>query len=135
MNKLSSLCALLVTGMLAAPAMAAAPAPAVAAVATGCAAKQQNVQAQIAVAKANGNQNQVDGLNTALREIQTNCTDNSLRKEREGKVLDAKREVSKRQSDLDKAMKKGDSEKINKRKDKLAESRKELQEAMDELDK
>lgn len=135
MNKLTSLCALLVTGVLAAPAMAAPPAPTVAAVATGCAAKQQQVQAQIAVAKANGNQNQVDGLTIALREIQTNCTDSSLRKEREGKILDAKREVSKRQSDLDKAMKKGDSEKINKRKDKLAESRKELQEAMDELDK
>lgn len=32
-------------------------------------------------------------------------------------------------------MKKGDSEKINKRKDKLAESRKELQQALDEPDK
>jgi prefoldin subunit 5 len=32
-------------------------------------------------------------------------------------------------------MKKGDSEKINKRKDKLAQSRKDLQEALDELDK
>ena len=31
-------------------------------------------------------------------------------------------------------MKKGDPEKINKRKDKLAESRKELQEALDQLD-
>ena len=33
------------------------------------------------------------------------------------------------------AMKKGDPEKINKRKDKLAESRKELQDALDEIDK
>jgi prefoldin subunit 5 len=49
-------------------------------------------------------------------------------------VLDAKHEVSRRQADLDKAMKKGDPEKINKRKDKLAESRKELQEALDQLD-
>jgi hypothetical protein len=135
MNKFSSLCALLVAGVLAGPATAAPAAPATAAVATGCAAKQQQVQAQIDIAKAHGNQNQVDGLSTALREIQNNCTENGLRKEREGKVLDAKREVSKRQSDLDKAMKKGDSEKINKRKDKLAEARKELQEAMDELDK
>ena len=39
------------------------------------------------------------------------------------------------QAGLEKAMKKGDSEKINKRKDKLAESRKELQQALDELDK
>ena len=50
-------------------------------------------------------------------------------------MLEAKHEVSRRQADLEKAMKKGDSEKINKRKDKLAESRKELQQALDELDK
>ena len=49
-------------------------------------------------------------------------------------MLDSKQEVSRRQADLDKAMKKGDAEKINKRKDKLAESRKELQEAVEELD-
>lgn len=135
MNTFSSLCAVLVAGVLAGQAIAAPAAPASPPAATGCAAKQQHVKAQIDIAKANGNQNQVDGLSTALREIQNNCTENGLRKEREGKVLDAKREVSKRQSDLDKAMKKGDSEKINKRKDKLAEARKELQDAMDELDK
>lgn len=50
-------------------------------------------------------------------------------------MLDAKHEVSKRQADLDKAMKKGDADKINKRKDKLADSRKQLQDALDELDK
>ena len=50
-------------------------------------------------------------------------------------MLEAKHEVSRRQADLDKAMKKGDPEKINKRKEKLAESRKELQEALDEIDK
>ena len=49
-------------------------------------------------------------------------------------MLDAKHEVSRRQADLDKAMKKGDPDKINKRKEKLAESRKELQDAVEELD-
>ena len=50
-------------------------------------------------------------------------------------MLEAKHEVSQRQADLDKAMKKGDPENIDKRKTKLAESRKELQEALDQLDK
>ncbi|RMR41565.1 hypothetical protein ALP91_00001, partial [Pseudomonas savastanoi pv. glycinea] len=59
----------------------------------------------------------------------------SLIKQRKQKVLDAKQEVSRRQTDLNKAMDKGDPEKINKRKDKLAESRKELQEAQTELEK
>jgi Skp family chaperone for outer membrane proteins len=102
---------------------------------TGCAAKQQAVQTQIDQAKANGNGDQQAGLEKALSEIKANCTDAGLKKERENKVLDAKREVSKRQADLEKAMKKTDSDKINSRKDKLAEARKALQEAVDDLDK
>ena len=58
-----------------------------------------------------------------------------LKKQREQKVLDARHEVTQRTKDLDKAMKKGDADKINKRKDKLAESKKELQQALDELEK
>ncbi|WP_438870023.1 DUF1090 domain-containing protein [Pseudomonas sp. L1(2025)] len=102
---------------------------------TGCAAKRQAISAQIEQAKAHGNSAQQAGLETALNEVTANCTDASLRKERENKVLDAKHEVTRRQADLDKAMKKGDADKINKRKDKLAQSRKELQDAVEELDK
>jgi hypothetical protein len=90
---------------------------------------------QIEQAKSRGNADQQAGLETALREVNEHCTDAGLKKERENKVLEAKHEVSQRQADLDKAMKKGDPEKINKRKDKLAESRKELQDALDEIDK
>ncbi|PMV24317.1 MULTISPECIES: DUF1090 domain-containing protein [unclassified Pseudomonas] len=101
---------------------------------TGCAAKRQAISTQIEQAKAHGNSAQQAGLEKALSEVTANCTDASLKKERENKVLDAKHEVSRRQADLDKAMKKGDADKINKRKDKLAESRKELQDAVEELD-
>ena len=73
-------------------------------------------------------------MEKALDEVTTHCTDAGLKKERENKVLDAKHEVSRRQADLDKAMKKGDPDKINKRKEKLADSRKELQDAVEELD-
>jgi len=102
---------------------------------TGCAAKKQGIINQIELAKSRGNADQQAGLETALNEVTAHCTDASLKKERENKVLDAKHEVSTRQADLEKAKKKGDAEKINKRKDKLAQSRKELQEALDELDK
>jgi hypothetical protein len=101
---------------------------------TGCAAKRQAISTQIEQAKTHGNSEQQAGLEKALSEVTANCTDASLRKERENKVLDAKHEVSRRQADLDKAMKKGDADKINKRKDKLAQSRKELQDAVEELD-
>ncbi|WP_248806418.1 DUF1090 domain-containing protein [Pseudomonas sp. MWU13-2100] len=102
---------------------------------TGCAAKRQAISSQLEIAKAQGNSEQQAGLEKALDEVTTHCTDASLKRERENKVLDAKHEVSRRQADLDKAMKKGDPDKINKRKEKLAESRKDLQNALDELDK
>ncbi|WP_448124386.1 DUF1090 domain-containing protein [Pseudomonas veronii] len=101
---------------------------------TGCAAKRQAISTQIEQAKAHGDSAQQAGLEKALSEVTANCNDAALKKERENKVLDAKHDVSRRQADLDKAMKKGDADKINKRKDKLAESRKALQDAVEELD-
>ncbi|MBP0940333.1 DUF1090 domain-containing protein [Pseudomonas alliivorans] len=100
-----------------------------------CLLKSQEINNRIQEAKTEGNKAQQAGLETALAEVNANCTEASLVKQREQKVLDAKREVSRRQSDLNKAMDKGDPEKINKRKDKLAESRKELQDAQAELEK
>ncbi|MFK0313258.1 DUF1090 domain-containing protein [Pseudomonas sp. NPDC090233] len=102
---------------------------------TGCAAKRQNISEQIEQAKAHGNSEQQAGLEKALSEVEANCTDAGLRKEREQKVLEARHEVNQRTKDLDKAMKKGDPERINKRKDKLAEAKKELQEAVDDLER
>ena len=131
MKLLSPLALFTVCGLLAAPLMAADTAPEL----TGCAAKKQAITLQLEQARAHGNSNQVAGLEKALSEVEAHCTDARLRKERENKVLEAKHEVSKREADLDKAMKKGDPEKIDKRKNKLAESRKELQEALDQLDK
>ncbi|MDF3237698.1 MULTISPECIES: DUF1090 domain-containing protein [Pseudomonas] len=101
---------------------------------TGCAAKRQAISTQIEQAKAHGDSAQQAGLEKALSEVTANCNEATLKKERENKVLDAKHDVSRRQADLDKAMKKGDADKINKRKDKLAESRKALQDAVEELD-
>ena len=102
---------------------------------TDCAAKRQAISEQIEQAKAHNNSEQQAGLETALGEVDANCTDAGLRKEREQKVLEARHEVNQRTKDLDKAMKKGDPERINKRKDKLAEAKKELQEAVDDLER
>lgn len=131
MKFLAPLALLTLCGVMATPVMADEDAPGL----TGCAAKKQGIMNQIEQAKSRGNADQQAGLETALNEVTKNCTDAGLKKERENKVLEAKHEVSQRQADLDKAMKKGDPEKINKRKDKLAESRKELQDALDEIDK
>ncbi|WP_339497825.1 DUF1090 domain-containing protein [Pseudomonas canadensis] len=130
MKFLAPFALLTVASFMATPLLAAEEAPQL----TGCAAKRQTISTQIEQAKAHGNSAQQAGLEKALSEVTANCTDATLKKERENKVLDAKHEVSRRQADLDKAMKKGDADKINKRKDKLAESRKELQDAVEELD-
>lgn len=102
---------------------------------TGCAAKRDEIQQQIEHAKAAGNSAQQAGLEKALSEVKNNCTDEQLEKSREQKVLDAQHEVKKRESDLQKAMSKGDPEKIDSRKNKLAEARKELDEAKKQLNR
>ncbi len=126
MKRISSLAMVVACGILATPVFAAEPL---------CEAKQADIRTQIEQAKAAGNSEQQAGLEKALSENTEHCTDKGLIKQQEGKVLDAKQEVSKRQADLDKAMKKGDADKINKRKDKLAESRKELQDEQQKLEK
>ena len=130
MKVLSPLVLLTCCGLLATPLLAAEQAPE----ATGCLAKSHEISTKIEQAKTEGNKPRQAGLEKALSEANANCTEASLLKQREQKVLDAKREVSRRQADLNKAMAKGDPERINKRKDKLAESRKELQDAQTELE-
>ncbi|QQQ50284.1 DUF1090 domain-containing protein [Pseudomonas syringae] len=100
-----------------------------------CQIKSQEISSKIQDAKTEGDKTEQADLEKALAEVNANCTETSLIKQRKQKVLDAKQEVSRRQTDLNKAMEKGDPEKINKRKDKLADSRKELQQAQTELEK
>ena len=131
MKCLSPLILCTACSLLAAPLFATEKAPQL----TGCAAKREDISSQIELAKANSNSDQQAGLEKALSEVTDNCTNASLLKQLEQKVLEAKRDVSRRQSDLTKAMSKGDPDKINKRKDKLAESRKDLHDAQVELEK
>ncbi|MFJ4345904.1 DUF1090 domain-containing protein [Pseudomonas sp. NPDC089401] len=130
MKFLTTLTLLATLGLAAGAAQAAEPDAGL----TGCAAKRSAIENQLKIAREHGNDDQAAGLEEALRGVD-NCTDSGLRKEREQKVLDARHEVAQREKDLKKAEKKGDAEKINKRKDKLAESRKELQQAVDDLDR
>ncbi|RMQ46590.1 hypothetical protein ALQ04_04387 [Pseudomonas cichorii] len=131
MKFLSSLILLGSFTFAAAPLLAAEQAPPP----SECLVKSQEINSKIQEAKAEGNKQEQAGLEKALSEVNANCSEASLVKQREQKVLEAKREVSRRQADLNKAMAKGDPERIDKRKDKLAESRKELQDAQTELEK
>ncbi len=102
---------------------------------TGCAAKRQTIGEQLAQARLSADGQQVAALEKTLQEVSERCTEASLRKEREQKVLDARHEVAQRRKDLDKAMKKGDPQRIDKRKEKLAEANRQLQEAVKDLER
>lgn len=103
-----------------APSFAATPSSA-------CEAKRAHIEAKIVEAKARGQQQEVAGLEKALRENIAHCSDASLAKERESKILSAKQKVAEREKDLREA--EHDAKKITKRKAKLDEARQELLEA------
>lgn len=96
----------------------------------GCMVKQGAIRAQIEQARAAGNTWQQSGLETALTQVKANCTDAGLKKQHTQKVDKARKEVSQRKADLKAAMQSGNVEKINKRKQKLAESQQELETAL-----
>lgn len=96
----------------------------------GCAAKKQEIETQLAFARQHNNTHQIAGLETALREVDQNCTEGSLLKQRQEKVAEKKFKVQEREQELAKAKAEGRSaSKIQKREDKLADARQELKEA------
>jgi hypothetical protein len=129
-NLLSSL--LLASVLSSAPSFAE---PADSAALTGCAAKRLAISSQIETAKAHGNSSQQAGLEKALSEVESNCTDESLRAERQADIVKAEEEVSERESDLREALAEGDQDDISKRQSKLQEARNELQQAREQLNR
>jgi hypothetical protein len=96
---------------------------------SACEAKRAHIEAQIVEAKAHGQQQKVAGLEKALRENIAHCSDVSLAKEQESKILSAKQKVADRETELREAELKGDAKKIVKSKAKLDEARQALSEA------
>lgn len=64
--------------------------------ATGCDAKAQHIQRQLEHARAHGNTNRAAGLQKALYDVNTNCTDAGLKAEREAKVRQKQQKVAER---------------------------------------
>ncbi|WP_283630853.1 DUF1090 domain-containing protein [Shewanella baltica] len=100
----------------------------------GCAAKLEAISAELAQAKAAGNQHKVDGLEKAYNEVSTHCDDDSLYAERAAKVAALEEKLTERQNELAKAIEEGRSmDKINKKRNKVAEAELELAKARAEL--
>jgi hypothetical protein len=102
---------------------------------TGCEAKKEDIRKQIDYARTHGNTHRISGLEKALSEVNENCTDASLMKERQAKVAEKRMKVTERQTDLQEARETGNQEKINKKLKKLNEAEMELEDAKLSLSK
>lgn len=94
--------------------------------ASPCQEKEQEITREISYAEKHNNQSRVEGLNKALHEVRTTCSDSKLRAEHQRKIARQKDEVAERREDLAKAKQKGDADKISKREHKLKEAEAEL---------
>ena len=95
--------------------------------ASPCKEKEQEITREISYAEKHNNQSRVEGLNKALHEVRTTCSDSKLRAEHQRKIARQKDEVAERREDLAKAKQKGDADKRSKREHQLKEAEAELQ--------
>jgi hypothetical protein len=88
-----------------------------------CDAKRMSIEREIAYAQTHGNANRVDGLETALAQLNANCSDAALRSAAQRKVADAQNKLAERERDLQQAKAEGKSAK------KVAERQRKVDEA------
>jgi hypothetical protein len=95
----------------------------------GCDAKRSSIEKEIAYAQTHGNAKRVDGLETALAQMNANCTDTVLRSEAQRKVAASQKKLAEREHDLQEAKANGKSAK------KIAERQRKVDEAHAELER
>ncbi len=94
-----------------------------------CDAKRGAIEREIDYARAHGNAARVDELETALAQLNANCTDASLRSDAQRKVDAAQRKLDQRQRELQEARAAGKGAK------KIAERQRKLEEAHAEFER
>lgn len=105
-----------------------------------CAQKEAVLKEQISTAERHNNSHQAAGLKTALTEVQTHCTPESVRQDAEQdvkklqrKLADKKEDVQEAQQDLQKATAKSDQDKIAKYQRKIAEKQADVEQITTQL--
>lgn len=99
-----------------------------------CAAKAYDIEQQLVQARQHRNAGQIQGLETALRNVQTYCQDDELRVKRQQNLAEKQAKVAERKAELRESQQSGaDADKIQKRQDKLAEAEKALHAAQQEI--
>ncbi|WGL98238.1 MULTISPECIES: DUF1090 domain-containing protein [Arsenophonus] len=98
-----------------------------------CEIKKQKLQTEIEYAKKQGNQHRLDGLEKALKNLQQNCTSESVYQKNKNEVEKKRLKVKEREVDLKAAQAKGDKNKISKQQQKLQQAKTELRQAEETL--
>ncbi|MCD6005268.1 DUF1090 domain-containing protein [Vreelandella alkaliphila] len=98
-----------------------------------CEDKATVLRQQLEYAQAHDNQHRVRGLQRALHSIEENCTNEQVITEAAEEVRESQEEVRERELALEEALREGDEDDIQKRREKLAEEVRELEEHTQEL--
>lgn len=99
-----------------------------------CEDKKMAVRQQLEYAQQYDNQYRVQGLRRALQSIEENCTNERVLEAAEKEVRESQAAVRERELALEQALREGDEDDRQKRREKLAEERRELEEHTQELD-
>lgn len=100
----------------------------------GCEVKKERIKQQIKMAKQHGNSNRVDGLERALRNVDTYCTPEKLHIEYKDKVHKSRSELRKLEKELKNEVIKGNKKKIKQYERKIDKATKELNDVIDEAE-
>ncbi|MFG6666276.1 DUF1090 domain-containing protein [Halomonas sp. HNIBRBA4712] len=93
-----------------------------------CADKAADVNAQLEHARAQNDVHRVEGLERALHAIEHDCTNESVLDDAREEVQESLQDVQERQADFEQALDEGDDGDIQKRREKLEEATRELEE-------
>lgn len=109
---------------LVAPALAASPA---------CERKEAEIKTQIQHATQNDNTHRVRGLEKALSQVQTHCSDAGLIKDKKEDIADQQEDIDKMLAKIQEKKSEGRYDKVEKLEDKLAREREDLKTLQQEL--
>lgn len=99
----------------------------------GCEQKFCEMETQLTMAKQAGDTNQVSGLQMALDNARTSCSDTKLKDALTAKLVDANKDLVSYQADLQQAEQQGKKDKVMKYKKKLEETTSEIKRLNDQL--
>ncbi|HJS13514.1 MAG TPA: DUF1090 domain-containing protein [Rheinheimera sp.] len=99
----------------------------------GCEQKFCEMEIQLNMAKQTGNTDQVAGLQMALDNARTSCSDTRLKDALTAKLAEANQDLVRYQADLQQAEQQGKKDKVMKYKKKLEETTSEIKRLNDQL--